>query len=447
MNSLKKKIKNPVKEVLKSGIIYEAPDNTILISKNGKKRKIASSAAPIRDKLNKINGAVLVFRDITEKEKLLEATQKNQKLEALGILAGGIAHDFNNLLSGIFGYIELAYIKAKDSQISSYLEKTLSTLEKAKSLTKQLLTFSKGGAPIKTTDNLFPFIKETVEFVLSGSDIKATFQIEDALWDVNYDKNQIGQVIDNLIINSIQAMPNGGKITIKAENVLLNKNQIATLPAGKYVRLTFIDEGVGIPKNIISRIFDPFFTTKSKGHGLGLATAYSIIRKHNGEITVESEPGKGTIFQIFLPASQTIAREEKKKIKTKFKKGSGLIIIMDDEDVVRETLKEMLETLGFSVIQTSKGEEVLGLLRKDKDIIKDLKAIILDLTITGGMGGKETIVKIREIDKKIPVFVASGYASDPIIATPERFGFSASIEKPFKIKELSEMLFKFIKES
>jgi len=438
-----KKIKNPVKEVLKRGIIFEAPTNTILISKNCNKRKIDSSASPIKDKESKIIGAVLVFRDITEKEKLLEATQKNQKLEALGILAGGIAHDFNNLLSGIFGYIELAYIKAKTPQVSSYLEKTMSTLEKARSLTKQLLTFSKGGAPVKRVDSIFPLVKETVEFLLSGSEIKAEFFVDENLWEVNYDKYQIGQVIDNIIINSIQAMPNGVKITIKAENVLLNRNQIITLPEGKYVRLTFKDEGIGIPKNIISRIFDPFFTTKNKGHGLGLATSYSIIKKHNGEIIVESEPGEGTVFKIYLPASHSKKTKGVKRKKNILKKGSGTIIVMDDEDVVRETIKEMLITLGFSVVETTKGEEVLNFL-KEKNI-KDLKGIILDLTITGGMGGKETVAEIRKIDKHIPVFVASGYASDPIIANPEKFGFSASTEKPFKIKELNEMLFKYIK--
>jgi PAS domain S-box-containing protein len=251
-----------------------------------------------------------IIHDITERKKTEEEhlkyeqqLQQNQKLESLGILAGGIAHDFNNLMGGIFGYIDIANENSNDSHVSSNLSKAMDTIERARALTRQLLTFAKGGSPILQTGTLSPFLRETVQFALSGSNVSCRYDIPKELLACIFDVHQIGQVIDNLIINAQQAMPSGGTIEVSARNIMLEEKAHPKLPKGNYVKVAVKDGGIGIPEEIISKIFDPFFTTKSKGHGLGLATCYSIMKKHGGCIDVESEPGRGSTFTVYLPAS------------------------------------------------------------------------------------------------------------------------------------------------
>ena len=250
---------------------------------------------------------IAIVRDTTEKRKLLENLQKHQKLESLGVLAGGIAHDFNNLLSGIFGYVDLAQAATTDDIVSEHLTSALSVIDRAKGLTQQLLTFAKGGVPIRKIGALFPFIEETAKFALSGSNVAYLCHIPDGIWLCDFDKNQIGQVIDNIVINAKQAMPMGGTIVILANNIVLNAQEHVTLTSGNFVRISIKDSGVGIPREILPRIFDPFFTTKPKGSGLGLATAYSIVNRHGGAIDVVSASGQGTTFHIYLPAVQVRA--------------------------------------------------------------------------------------------------------------------------------------------
>ena len=410
--------------------------------------------ADIKIELVKINGLeylVGIFIDITERKraeaerlKLELQIQQAQKLESLGVLAGGIAHDFNNLLGGIFGYIDLAYLDTQDPVVSGYLAKAQKTMARARSLTQQLLTFAKGGAPMRKIGRLFPFIEEAAKFALSGSNIACRFTIPDDLWLCDFDENQIGQVIDNLIINAKQAMPMGGAIEIAAQNVLLQTHEYASLAKGRYVKLSIKDNGSGIPQEHLPHIFDPFFTTKINGHGLGLAISYSIVKRHDGCITVDAEPGKGTTFHLFLPAAPDNAAAAPtvngNSISVNTNRSCGRVLLMDDEEVIRDTVSNMLKALGYSVVCTANGQEALAVFAAETKGGRPFTAVMLDLTVPGGMGGKEATAMLRQWNSDIPVFVISGYAEDPIMAAPGNFGFTASISKPFQTADLANLL-------
>jgi len=439
----RKPLKNPVKKVLTTGSIIEMESQIVLISRDGTERRIDDSGAPIKDKDGQTIGVVLVFRDTTEKQKLMEIAQNTQKLESLGILAGGIAHDFNNLMGGIFGYIDMAKEAAEDERVISYLTQALNTIDRARALTRQLLTFAKGGAPIPKTDSLFPFIEETVKFALSGANVSPRFNIPEDLWLCSFNKNQIGQVIDNLVINAQQAMPVGGTIEVSACNVTLADKEHPVLNRGKYVKISIKDTGIGIPQELLSRIFDPFFTTKTRGHGLGLATCFSIVSRHEGSISVESEPGKGTTFHIYLPASDKEA-PMKTAEPDAVHHGSGIFLVMDDEEVMRDILTVMLGNFGYTVHCTQDGKEAVSYFLEQTTQGKQIKGMIFDLTVPGGMGGKEAIEEIRNSNTDIPAFVSSGYADDPVMTSPSEYGFTASICKPYNKKELSKMLKKYL---
>jgi len=437
---------NPVEKVLASGEMMEMANHTYLIAKDGREIVITDSGAPIRDNENHIVGVILVFRDMTEKQKLDDFMQKSQKLESIGILAGGIAHDFNNLFGGIFGYIEMALLETTDEKVSNDLAKSLNSIDRARALTQQLLTFAKGGAPIKKVENLFPFVQNTTQFALSGSSVSSKFQIQENLWLCDFDKNQIGQVVDNLVINAQQAMPNGGTVEVSARNISLAAKENISLVAGNYVILSIKDQGIGIPKELISRIFDPYYTTKSKGHGLGLSTCYSIVSRHGGCIDVESEPRKGSSFHVYLPAFiGSISTIEEKSAEEHI--GNGTFLVMDDEEAIRNIMKKMLESFGYTIVLKKNGKNAIDFFAKEVKANRKIAGMIFDLTVPGGMGGKEAIGEIRKICLDTPVFVASGYSGDPIMANPEKYGFNASICKPFMMDTLSEMLNKYLKKN
>lgn len=438
-----KKRENPVDRVLTTGLNIEFENQSYLLRKDGKEIPIADSAAPIFDYKGKISGVVLVFRDMTAKQKLDDSILRTQKLESLGVLAGGIAHDFNNLLGGIFGYIEMALMKTTEEIVSNYLSKSLNNIDRARSLTHQLLTFSKGGAPIKTIGSLFPAVQKTVEFALSGSSVSSRFNIQNNLWLCDFDKNQIAQIIENLTLNAQQAMPNGGVIELTALNVSFYEKEHVSLESGNYVKLSIKDQGIGIPKELLTRIFDPYYTTKTEGHGLGLATCYSIVKKHGGCIEVESESPKGSTFHLYLPASSEDLNN-KAAPSNKTQQGQGSILIMDDEESIRDVLKLMLESLAYTVILTKNGDEAVKSFMVEKRANRKITAMIFDLTIPGGMGGKKAIQEIRKIDSETPAFVTSGYSENHILANPEKYGFNAMLHKPFKMAELSEILAKYI---
>jgi PAS domain S-box-containing protein len=408
------------------------------------KRFFETHYTPLRDQNNQFVGVIGVATDITEKKKMEEEMLRASKLESVGLLAGGIAHDFNNILTAIIGNLSLAKTQVKPQD---ELFQRLNDIEKAslmaKNLTQQLLTFSQGGAPIVETTSIGELLKEYVLFALRGSNVNCIFSIPSDLWQVDIDEGQMNQVINNLIINAVQAMPQGGLIKVKAENIMAGVVEGLPIQSIKYVRISIQDQGIGIPKEDLQKIFDPYFTTKQGGSGLGLATSYSIIKKHDGYITVESEENIGTTFFIYLPTSQ---REVKKKRRDSdaIPVSQGRVLIMDDKAIIRELVSEMLSRLGFTVDCAEDGAEAIDLYKKAKVSGNPYDAIILDLTIPGGMGGKETIERLREIDPGVKGIVSSGYSNDPIMSNFQQYGFRGVVAKPYRIEELKKVLNKVI---
>ena len=398
---------------------------------------------PILDQQGNLKGIVEHLRDITLQKRAEEELLKSEKLESLAQLAGGIAHDFNNLLGGIYGNIEMARAVSQSPETDNYLDATLKTMNRARSLTQQLLTFAKGGTPIRKAGFLDGFLRETAEFASSGSSISCVIDIAAGLWACMYDANQMGRVIENIMINAQQAMPMGGTITITAENATVGESESRILSPGRYVRIAIRDQGVGIPRELLGRIFDPFFTTKQKGSGLGLATGYSIVKQHGGSIEVESHPGEGSTFSIYLPACEQAPAAADGKPGEPLQ-SAGRILIMDDEEVVRDLISVMLHYHGYDTVLAADGREALRIFDEQAANGTPFSAVILDLTIRGGMGGKETIDEIRKRDPLIPAFVASGYADDDIVSRPREHGFTDSITKPFTRKVLIEILCKYL---
>ena len=411
-----------------------------LRKKDGTEMDCLVTATVRRSNDGSILGYQGIIRDITERRKMEEELLKIEKLESLGILAGGIAHDFNNILTAILGNISLARMYASDEERTS---KRLAEAEKAclraKDLTQQLLTFAKGGAPIKKTTSIAEIIKESASFALKGSNARCEFSIPEALWLVETDEGQISQVINNLIINADQAMPAGGIIKVGAENMAVVEEHGLPLKEGKYVKISIEDQGIGIPEEHLSDIFDPYFTTKHKGSGLGLATSYSIIKNHEGCITVESKLGVGTTFYLYLPASQKEPLT-KKDIAEGPLAGKGRVLVMDDEEIIRDLTGELLSHLGYEVESARDGAEAIGLYKQAKAASRPFAVVIMDLTIPGGMGGKETMQKLLEIDPGVKAIVSSGYSNDPIMTDYRQYGFSAVVAKPYKVQELSKTL-------
>lgn len=381
-----------------------------------------------------------ILRDVTEKKKMEEELIKAQKLESVGIFAGGIAHDFNNLLQAIIGNISLAkmYI-SPESKAYERLQKTENASQLATDLTHQLLTFSKGGEPVKAVTDIKNILTEASTFSLRGTNVKCEYDMAADLFQANVDKGQLSQVIQNLTINASQAMPDGGTFRITARNVHLDDNDLYRLPAGDYLQLTFTDEGVGISAENLPKIFDPYFTSKKTGSGLGLAISYSIINNHGGLITVESTLGKGTGFTVHLPAAPAQTEILPIGVQTG-KTREGYILLLDDEAIVLETLREMLDFLGCQTDEATDGEQAVRLYQKALKNGRPYDGIIMDLTIPGGMGGKETLDRIREIDPQVKAIVSSGYANNPIMADYRRYGFCGLISKPYKMEDLSQAL-------
>jgi len=387
-----------------------------------------------------ILGVQGITRDITDRKKLEDELQKMEKLETVGVLAGGIAHDLNNFLTGIVGHISLARMENDPADKDASLEAAEHAAMQIKSLTQQLLTFSKGGAPVLQHADLGQLLEKTVNFSLSGSNVKGDFIIQDNLWTVHIDEGQIQQVINNLVINAQQSMPGGGILKILASNRHLAQNSEHYLNAGDYVKVAFVDEGIGISKENLKRIFDPFFSTKHDGSGLGLATSYSVIKKHNGKITVQSEQGIGTRFNFYLPAfpEQTILPSASDREAAT--SGEGRILVMDDEEPIRDIILASLGKLGYEVVSSQDGQEAIQIYSQYKSSGKPFDAVILDLTIPGGMGGAEVIVQLRAIDSNVKAICASGYSNDPIMANCSEYGFDKALAKPYRIGDLSEVL-------
>ncbi|MCL5935739.1 MAG: PAS domain S-box protein, partial [Firmicutes bacterium] len=432
---------NPVETVLKTGNNFGPATCVLFIPENETKRFVSVACSPVRDTESRIIGAVLVLRDITEHKKLEEETLKSVKLESLGILAGGIAHDFNNILMGAILNIYLAKMRSNpQDEIFKILTEAEEALMQAKNLTQQLLTFSKGGAPILKTATIGELVKNSARFVLRGSSVSCEFFVPEDLWPVEIDEGQISQVINNLVINAAQAMPEGGIIKIHAENIARGEVNFLPVKPGNFVKITIKDHGTGIPEEHLKKIFDPYFTTKQKGSGLGLSTSYSIIKNHGGYIAVESEMGAGSTFYIYLPVTKkTIQVKNDVKEISPFA-GRGRILIMDDEEDIRKTAGQILTGFGYEVEYAGDGTEAIELYRIARDAGQSFDVVIMDLTIPGGMGGREAIQKLMEIDPGVKAIVSSGYSSDPVMANHKEYGFSGVIAKPYHIEELNRLL-------
>ncbi len=382
-----------------------------------------------------------VTRDITDRKRMEAEQQRAAKLESLGILAGGLAHDFNNILQALWGNLSLLSMKedlAEDSrELISDAEKAC---RRAAGLTRQLLTFARGGEPVTKSASVKDLIAESVNFYLRGSNVMPVFDMPPELWPVEIDTEQISQVIQNLVINADHAMPDGGKLEISARNISAPYEKAPLLEEGGYVGICFTDQGTGIPEEYISKVFDPYFTTKQKGSGLGLATVYSIINRHKGQIEVSSTPGEGTSFTIYLPAAE-VEEEEPEPGPPEEKTVTGRkILVMDDDEMVRRLFTRLLEAGGHEVHTAREGSWALEIYEKEREAGRPFDLVFLDLTVPGGMGGKETMKRLLEKEPRVKAVVASGYSNDPVIARYSEYGFAAAIKKPFNPDELARVL-------
>ncbi|RMG61190.1 MAG: PAS domain S-box protein [Calditrichaeota bacterium] len=424
----------------------------LLKSRNGEQRPILCTASPMVNEANEVNGCVLVFRDISQQRQLEEEMMKAEKLESLSILAGGLAHDFNNILTAILGNLSLAKMRLKDpSDLLPVLDNAEKASLRARDLTQQLLTFAKGGTPVKKVMSLQQLVTETARFALHGSSVKPEFHIAQDLWSALADEGQISQVLHNLIINAVQAMPHGGRLRIAAKNLQISEpitDQGVRIRPGRYVKITIEDEGEGIPPEILPKVFDPYFTTKKTGTGLGLASCYSIVRRHEGFITLSSKVGKGTRVNIYLPAAdqngKPIDGNGQQRV---YRRSGGRILLMDDEPPIRDLVKMVLSEHGFEVVTTGEGQEAVSAFQQARQTGKPFDLVILDLTIPGGMGGAEAIQQIRTIDPHVAAIVSSGYNNDPILGNYARFGFDRCVSKPFRVQELLDAVYELINTS
>ena len=410
-----------------------------IITKDGQERCILINAR-IEYENDKPVRTTTVAHDVTEKKRLEQELLKAQKLESLGVLAGGIAHDFNNFLSGIMGNISLAKLEADQGEdILESLDEALRVTSRASALTRQLLVFSKGGAPVKKTASISEVLRDSTIFALRGSKVKCEFNIAEDLWPVRVDLGQFSQVIHNLALNAVQAMPQGGAIRLQAGNATLEARSGMPLEAGRYVNISMQDEGLGIPEAHLSKVFDPYFTTKHRGSGLGLTMTYTTIQAHNGHIAIDSEMGKGTTIHIYMPASyEELVESEDRSVRLKM--GEGKVLVMDDDEAIRNVTEKILIELGYDVRSASDGSETIALYQKAARSGRPFDVVIMDLTIPGGMGGKETIQRLLKIDPKVTAIVSSGYSNDPIMSDFEKYGFRGVATKPYRIEKLSWVL-------
>ncbi len=430
----------PVVEALSGTQVVELPTHTVLVNRQGVAVVVDGRCAPIHDPQGRPLGTVLVIRDITQRARLEAELLRASKLESVGVLAGGIAHDFNNLLTVMMGNLTLAML---DGQVMAAAGKWLQEAERgalrARELTGQLLTFAKGGEPVRQAVSLSEVVREAAAFALHGSSVRSEFSEASELWPANADQGQIGQVVQNLVLNAVQAMPEGGVVRIALQNEALDGDAVRAMSPGRYLRLTIADSGTGIRPEHLGRIFDPYFTTKQTGNGLGLATVYSIVRKHEGHVEVESELGRGTTFRIWLPAAAELKPAPEPEADLVAPK-TGRILFMDDEEAIREMTCALLARLGYSVTAVNDGAAVVKAYKAAKQVCRPYDVVMMDLTVPGGMGGREAMQELLKFDPQVRAIVSSGYSSDPVMADYQEFGFRARVAKPYRVQDLAKAL-------
>ncbi len=416
---------------------------TEFIRSNGECFPVEVSSRLVRFDLSPY--AVVVARDITERLRMEEELQRAGNLEALGVLAGGIAHDFNNFLTAIMNQISLA--KLHLDQADHVLEKLTyaeNACLQAKGLTQQLLTFAKGGEPVRRVTSLAALVGDALRLVLAGTNVKPMLTIPDDLWLVDIDPGQISQVLNNLLINAVQAMPEGGMLRVTVRNETMSPEDVLEstfgehLPHGDHLCVTIQDSGSGIPESMVAKIFDPYFTTKAQGSGLGLATSYSIIRKHGGTLTVKSKQGQGATFMFCLPAMrfETDSAHRQTCVPPHTIEVAHHILFMDDDDMIRESMGEILEDIGYTVTLVRDGREALEALHRARKDNQVFDVAIMDLTIPGGMGGVEAVGRLKAVDPLLKAVVSSGYSTAPAMAHYQEYGFDAVVAKPYTVNEL-----------
>jgi len=409
---------------------------------DGSWKSIQTTGNPRLDSSGRFQGLRGIDLDITDKVRLQEEMERAQRLESIGILAGGIAHDFNNILTGIMGNISFARNSLEYShEASAPLARAEKASRRAANLARQLLIFAKGGQPVKKVFSLRHALHEALSLVLSGTKVKGVIDLPDSLQAVEADEGQISQSLHNIIINAVQAMPDGGSLTVSGENVTLDDNNECRLAGGEYVKLSFADEGCGIAAAEQKKIFDPYFTTKTGGTGLGLASTYAIINSHGGGIFVCSSPGEGTTFMIYLPASREIDPEQPEAAEpAAVTHEEGTVLVMDDEEMVRELAQLTLGRRGYTVKTCSNGHEAITLYKSARESGAPFSVVIMDLTIPGSMGGVETARQILAYDPGATLIVSSGYSEDPVMANYRDYGFCAAIEKPYKSDDIARAI-------
>ncbi len=410
-----------------------------IVTGTGEEKLIAWHNTLLQGKAGTNIGTLSSGEDITARRKLEDEQLKMQKLESVGVLAGGLAHDFNNLLTGIVGNIGLAKLSTGARESIERLTEAEKASLRARDLIQQLLTFSKGGAPIRRSVSIEELVRESAGFALRGSNVACEYRVAENLWPVSVDESQISQVIHNLVLNAAQSMPGGGTVTVSLGNMKIAMDEMPSLKPGDYVVLSVADRGMGISREELPRIFDPYFSKREGGSGLGLATVYSIVQRHHGHIDVDSEVNGGTTFRVYLPATPRTAVAKEAPAQTLIT-GRGRVLIMDDDELIHKAAGEMLRRLGYDVALARDGDEALEKCRQARADNEPLDLVIMDLTIPGGMGGKEAVRKLREIDPEVRTIVSSGYSSDPVMAEAEKYGFNGVIAKPYGIAELSRVL-------
>ncbi len=408
--------------------------------REGRERILQATYVPHVDEKGVVKGLFVLIQDATDQKRMEKEMLKIQKLESLGVLAGGIAHDFNNLLTVVMANLSMARAYGDlGEETSGMLADAEKASFRAQALTQQLLAFSKGGQPTQKAVSIEKLLRETAEFTLGGSNVGCDFAVPRDLWPVSADEGQISQVINNLVINADQAMPEGGTIRISAENAILQEESPIPLESGRYVKISVADQGVGISPKHLPKVFDPFFTTKRKGSGLGLSSSYTIIRNHGGFVRIDSEMDVGTTVVFYLPVAETVFTGPEPKDEGPIR-GTGRILLIDDEEMIRRSTGRMLERLGYEVALAADGEEGIDLYKDAIALGQAFDLVILDLTIRRGMGGDQAMRELLRIDPDVKAIVSSGYSADPILSSHKEHGFCGVVPKPYRIDKLAESI-------